>query len=252
MSATTTLESYGPEGSDIMSKTYDVVVIAPHPDDAEMGMGGTMIKLVQAGYSVLSICLTQGEMGTYGNIEVRKKEFEDASAVIGCDCLMLDFPDTGIENDRESRIRIARLIREYCPKLIFAPYYSNERALPRGLVHVDHYTTGALVRDAVKFARLKKTVPDMEPHNIAKLYFFMVPEDRHPNLVVDVSDVIEQIEQAVLCYNTQMAISFREHGIKDVVDFMRKQAGMKIGVSFAEQFLTDQYLVMTPDQFFSV
>ena len=139
-----------------------------------------------------------------------------------------------------------------CPKLIFAPYYSNERALPRGLVHVDHYTTGALVRDAVKFARLKKTVPDMEPHNIAKLYFFMVPEDRHPNLVVDVSDVIEQIEQAVLCYNTQMAISFREHGIKDVVDFMRKQAGMKIGVSFAEQFLTDQYLVMTPDQFFSV
>ncbi|NBW40825.1 hypothetical protein EBR25_07460 [bacterium] len=235
-----------------MSKTYDVVVIAPHPDDAEMGMGGTMIKLVQAGYSVLSICLTQGEMGTYGNIEVRKKEFEDASAVIGCDCLMLDFPDTGIENDRESRIRIARLIREYCPKLIFAPYYSNERALPRGLVHVDHYTTGALVRDAVKFARLKKTVPDMEPHNIAKLYFFMVPEDRHPNLVVDVSDVIEQIEQAVLCYNTQMAISFREHGIKDVVDFMRKQAGMKIGVSFAEQFLTDQYLVMTPDQFFSV
>jgi len=235
-----------------MSKTYDVLVIAPHPDDAEMGMGGMMIKLIQSGYSVLSICLTQGEMGTYGDIEIRRKEFENASGVIGCDCLMLDFPDTGIENDRASRIRIARLIREHQPKLIFAPYYSNERGLPRGLVHVDHYTTGALVRDAVKFARLTKTVPDMEPHNIEKLYFFMVPEEKQPNLIVDVSDVIEQIEEAVLCYNTQMAISFREHGIKDVVDFMRKQAGMKIGVAFAEQFLTDQPLVMSPNQFFAV
>ncbi|MGA1191376.1 MAG: hypothetical protein ACO3XO_03740 [Bdellovibrionota bacterium] len=64
--------------------------------------------------------------------------------------------------------------------------------------------------------------------------------------------MIEQIEEAVLCYNTQMAISFREHGIKDVVDFMRKQAGMKIGVAFAEQFLTDQPLVMSPNQFFAV
>ncbi|MCB0331634.1 MAG: PIG-L family deacetylase, partial [Bdellovibrionales bacterium] len=147
-----------------MSMNYDAMIIAPHPDDAEFGMGGTMIKLTQAGKKVISVCLTQGEMGTYGIPETRREEFEHASKVSGCDCVMLDFPDTGIENDRESRVRVARLLREYRPQVVFAPYYKNDLGLPGGLVHVDHYTTGALVRDAVKFSRLKNVIADMEPH----------------------------------------------------------------------------------------
>ena len=79
--------------------------------------------------------------------------------------------------------------------------------------------------------------------------------DRKKDLSVNISDdrsVRTGVGELVLCHNEQMMISFREHGIKDVVDFMRKQAGMKIGVAFAEQFLTDQPLVINPSQFFAV
>ena len=235
-----------------MAKEYDVMVIAPHPDDAEMGMGGTMIKLCNSGYSVLSVCLTQGEMGTYGNVDIRRKEFETACRIVGCDSLMLDFPDTGITNDRESRVRLARLMREHKPKIVFAPYYENSKALPRGLVHVDHYTTGELVRDSVKFSRLKKIVPDLDAHEVHKLYFFMVPMHREANLFVDVTDVIEKVQESVKAYSTQMQIQFQDMYIDEAVNKMRIAAGLNIGRPYAERFVTDQPLLLKGSEFFDL
>ena len=232
-----------------MSASYDVAVFGPHPDDAEMGMAGTMIKFVEAGFSLVSVCLTRGEMGTHGDVESRRKEFESASGIIGCDCRMLDFPDTGVENNRESRVAIARILRELKPKIIFAPYHANPLAESRGLAHVDHYETGALIRDAVKFARLKKTVPELPPHEVQKLFFYMVPRTIWVNLIVDVSDVIEKVTESIRAYATQMKINFKGEAIDEYVLRRRSAIGTSIGAKYAEAFVTDQPLLMTPQQF---
>ena len=102
-----------------MTKQYDAILFGAHPDDIEMGMGGTAIKLAKAGYSVMSISLTQSEMSTYGDLETRKQEYKAASAAMGCDCLMLDFPDSGVENTRDAKVRIASILRENATKDCF-------------------------------------------------------------------------------------------------------------------------------------
>ena len=236
----------------LKNKNCDVLVVNAHPDDAEMWMAGTMIKLVEAGYSMVNLALTQSEMSTFGDIESRRKEFEAASHAIGCRPMMMDFPDTGIENNRESRIKLARVIRELRPKIVFAPYHTNPLGESRGIANVDHYEAGALARDAIKFARLQKTVPELEKHSVEKLYFFLLPRNIWPNIVVDVSDEMERVKQVISCYRSQMEIGFSGKGIEKILELRRANQGMQIGVDFAETFVTDQSLSFSAKHFFEV
>ncbi len=235
-----------------MNKHFDILVFGSHPDDAEMAMGGTMIKLIRAGYSLKLISITRGEMGTYGDVEVRAKEFFAACKVVGCEGEFLDFPDSRVENTPDGRLRLAKIIRAHTPKIIFAPYHTNPLGELAGLANVDHYTTGALVRDAVKMARLEKTVPDFAKHQIQKLYFYMVPRDVYAQLYVDVSDVIEETTKAIATYATQMSIKPHGLDVQHTLRTKRAAAGIDIGVAFAERFTTDLPLVMTPQHFFTL
>ncbi|MCB0319172.1 MAG: PIG-L family deacetylase [Bdellovibrionales bacterium] len=235
-----------------MTKKYDTLLFGAHPDDIEMGMGGTAIKLVKAGYSVMSISLTQSENSTYGDLDTRKQEYQAASDVIGCDCMMLDFPDSGVENTREAKVKIATVIRQMSPKIIFAPYHTNPYAEPAGIANVDHYQTGAIVRDAVKFARLKKTVPNHEPHAVKKLYFYLLPRNIWPNIIVDVSEEAEQLISAIKCYKTQMDISLNGKSIIDILMTTRAAEGVNNGFNYAERFASDQLLELEADDFFKL
>ncbi|MCB9030113.1 MAG: PIG-L family deacetylase [Deltaproteobacteria bacterium] len=231
---------------------YDVLVFGAHPDDSEMAMGGTLIKLVKAGFSVMNISLTQGEMSTHGTVESRKLEFANAAKVMGCSSLMLDLPDSALENDRASRLKATELIREYKPKLVFAPYHTNNLAEPRGVANVDHYVAGSIVRDAVKYARLKKILPDSEPHSVKKMFFYMVPRNITPSLIVDVTDVEAELRAAIRAYESQMSISFKGKAVDDFLMKMRSATGINIGVEFAEAFVTDQFLEFEPKHFFEL
>ncbi|MBX7138288.1 MAG: PIG-L family deacetylase [Oligoflexia bacterium] len=231
---------------------FDVLVFGAHPDDAEMGMGGTVIKLVLSGKSLLYISLTHGEMGTHGSPTLRKKEFDEACRIMGCQGALLDFQDTGVENTREARIRLARIIRQTTPQLIFCPYYNNPVGELGGLNHTDHYATGALVRDAVKLARLQKTIPDLPKHTITKLYFYMVPKQINAPLYVDVSDVIDKTMQAIEAYGSQLAIAPQGLPIKQVLLTRRAAAGLDIGAAYAERFVTDLPLNLSARQLFEI
>lgn len=232
-----------------MSEHFDVLVFGAHPDDGEMIMGGTMIKLVKAGYSLKYICLTQGEMGTFGDAATREAEFKQSCKIIGCSGELLDFPDTRVENTPHGRIKLARIIRAAKPKIVFAPYHSNSLAELSGVANVDHYASGALVRDACKMARLEKTVPDLAKHQIQKLYFYMLPRDVYGGLYVDVSDVIDTTLQAITAYASQMNIKPQGKDIKEVLLTRRKAAGLDIGVEYAERFCTDLPLRMQAKHF---
>ncbi|MEZ4649223.1 MAG: PIG-L family deacetylase [Candidatus Eisenbacteria bacterium] len=155
--------------------SFDVVAFGPHPDDVEMGIAGTLIKMVRAGRRILNVCMTRGEKGTYGTVEVRRKEFERANAIMGTQPLMLDFPDTAMVNDYEGKLRVARIVRETRPQVVFAPYHTNPFGHFDGSANVDHFATGELVRDGLKLARFRSLLPDIEPYGVPYLYYYMVP-----------------------------------------------------------------------------
>ena len=230
--------------------SFDVVIIGPHPDDVEMSMAGTVIKLVRAGKRVLNVSVTQGERGTYGTVETRREEFAAANRVMGSEGLLLDFPDTAVTNDYEGKLKIARLIRTYRPSVVFTPYHTNPFGHFDGSANVDHYTTGAMVRDGLKLARFKNLLPDLPRHEVAYLYYFMVPKDRMPTIVVDVSDVMDEVHRAIEAYTTQMSIQRRENKIMQTLDALRAYHGIRIGTQFGEPFLSDEALSYGPLEFF--
>ncbi len=231
---------------------YDAMVFGAHPDDAEMAMGGTMIRLTDAGYKLLSVSLTRGQMSTRGTVDERMKEFEAASRVVGCDGLALDFMDTEVVNTPDGRKKIAALIRTHRPRIVFAPYHTNSFGELWGIANVDHYAAGGLVRDGAKMARLDKVVPDLPPHQIDQLYFYMLPRNVHPNLLVDVSNVIDRTFEAIRCYKSQMGLVISGNRIEAILRTMRAHPAIAIGAEYAEAFTTELPLKMDADLFFKV
>lgn len=231
---------------------YDVLVFSPHPDDAEMTIAGTMIRLVRSGRRVLSVALTRGEKGTFGDPETRTREFDAANRVMGTDGRILDFADTRIVNDPEGRLRIARVVREHRPQIVFAPYHTNRFDHHDGTANVDHPATGQLVRDGLKLARFRNVMPEIPHHDVQRLFYYMVPKDLLPTLVVDVSDVVEEIHAAIRAYESQMKIWRVENSILELLDTIRRYHGIRIGARYGEAFLSDESLAFDPDQFFLV
>lgn len=232
--------------------SFDVMVFSAHPDDAEFIMGGTLIRMAQAGLKIIHICLTPSQMSTHGDMELRKGEFEAAAKHFNAATVMLDFMDTEIENDGTSRTRLARLIREHQPKIVFAPYHTNPLAENGGAAHRDHYTSGALVRDSIKLARLQKTVPDVAKHTVWRSYYYMLPRNVLPNVIVDVTPVIGELEKLIQEYHSQMAINVRGIEVFDSLMTQKRAAGLIIGAKFAENFHTDTPLKLEPENFLNL
>src|SRR5574340_566685 len=127
----------------------DVLSIAAHRDDSEITCGGTLIKMVEAGYRVGIVDLTAGETGTRGNAALREKESIKASKVMGIvHRENLYLPDAGVEDVREYKLKIAQKVRELRPRTVILPYWDGR--------HPDHYTTGRIGYEACFLAGLAK------------------------------------------------------------------------------------------------
>ena len=229
---------------------HEVAVFGAHPDDAEMGMGGTIAKFTRAGRRVVIVSLTRGESGTYGTAEEREREAARAASVLGCDHRLLDFPDTRVTPDLEGRERIMKLLRELRPELVFAPFPSNRFGHHDGAAHVDHLATGVIVRDAVKLARVRGVAPELQAHDVRRLFYYMVPRDHYPTLVVDVSEEFDVLVQAIRAYASQMAIARQGSPILDVLAAVRRYHGIVAGCTYAEAFLADEALRADAETFF--
>ena len=231
---------------------YDVVVFSPHPDDAEMVIAGTIIRLVRSGRRVLSVALTGGQKGTFGDAETRAHEFAAANAVMGSDGKILGFPDTEVVNTPEGRLEIARIVREHRPAIVFAPYHTNRFGHHDGSANSDHWATGQLVRDGLKLARFKRVMPEVPAHDVQRLFYYMVPKDMLPTIVVDVTDVIDDVRRAIRAYESQMKIWRVESSILELLETLRKYQGIRIGRPYGEALLSDEALSFEPDHFFTV
>jgi bacillithiol biosynthesis deacetylase BshB1 len=231
---------------------FDIVAFGAHPDDVEMTMAGTVALFVRAGRSVLIVSGTRGEASTHGDPETREREAREAARILGASAEFLDFPDTRVENTNEARLAIARVVRQHRPSLVFAPYHTNTGTHHDGRANRDHMEMGMIVRDGLKLARFRTLLPEMAPHTVRRLLYFMVPASRLPSLVVDVSPVEATLRSAIEAYASQMLIQRRDNTIGDVLESYRRGMGTLIGRSLGEGFLTDEPLQAGPEELFTL
>src|SRR5215204_7503060 len=175
-----------------------ILAIAAHRDDVELTCGGTLIKAAKLGQRTAILDLTQGEMGTRGSAELRRKEADHAAEIIGCSFREnLELPDAAIENTPRTRTALARAIRRYRPRVVIAPPLEGR--------HPDHRVAAQLIRDACFLAGLAKLAPDVPKHRPFKILHALAYRQDfiRPTFVVDISEEFEQKMAAVHCYESQ-------------------------------------------------
>jgi N-acetylglucosamine malate deacetylase 1 len=218
----------------------DVLAIAAHPDDIELTCGGALLRALEFGHQTGIIDLTAGETGTRGSPALRAAEAAKAAAVLGVRAREnLGLPDAGIVNTPETRMALARLIRQFKPRVVIAPAVQGR--------HPDHRTAAELVRDACFVAGLAKIAPEVPKHRPFKvLHCLSFREDwQKPSFVVDISSVFERKLQAVFCYASQFegvsqAGEVYPNG-EPLVEILRHQAahyGSLIRCRYGEPFFT--------------
>ncbi|MCP4622334.1 MAG: PIG-L family deacetylase [bacterium] len=193
-----------------MIETADVIVVSPHPDDAEFGVAGTVARWVKKGKRVIYVVCTNGDKGTSDiNMEpeklaeIRKKEQQAAADILGVsEVIFLGLPDQGLEETPEFRKILVRLIRQYRPDTIVTadPYRHY-------IWHRDHRITGQVTLDAVfPYARDHLAYPDLleeglMPHKVREVWFWAAEEINYRS---DITDTFELKLQALRCHNSQM------------------------------------------------
>ena len=216
----------------------DILVFGAHPDDAEFGMGASMVKFVRGGASLAVCVLTRGEAGTFGSPQQREAEMRAASETLGAELEILSFRDCQVQDTYEARLQVASVVRKYRPKVVFAPYHTNTGSHTDGSAHPDHMATGQIVRSALRYARfagLKEL--GHEPWNTSHLFYYMVPASRKATLMNDVSPFMDEWEGIARRHESQVKI--RDGKIMQILKALRAGYGVTMGVAYAEAFLAD-------------
>jgi bacillithiol biosynthesis deacetylase BshB1 len=217
----------------------DVLAIAAHRDDIELTCGGTVVKMVEAGYKVGALDLSAGESGTRGNAALRAKEAEKAAKVMGLSHREnLGLPDAAIENLREYKLKIAHKIRELRPHAVILPYWEGR--------HPDHYTTGQIGYEACFLAGLDKLPLEGAPFRPFKIiYASMYVPAIVPTFVVDVTGQFEKKLRSVLCYSSQFSsdkdvqnLFPSRKDLRERVGSLARHFGLMIGARYGEPFVT--------------
>lgn len=213
----------------------DVLCFGPHPDDSEIGAGGVLLKLAQRGYKCGVIDMTAGEMGSGGDVAIRREESLAAARVLQLtarECMGL--PDCGVEDDFTSRCAVATMIRKYRPDVVLGPYYD----LPpgRGLGHNDHIKGGLLVAHGANFAHLRKLPAVGEPWYPRAVYFYFLPPELNPTFVVDITEQFDDYMRSIMCHVSQFGQPSQNPGIRHFFESNAMRWGRWAGGRYAQAF----------------
>ena len=217
----------------------DVLAIAAHRDDIELTCGGTVIKMVEAGYKVGALDLSAGESGSRGSAALRAREADKATKVMGlAHRENLGLPDAAIENVREYKLKIAQKIRDLRPHTVILPYWAGR--------HPDHYTSGQIGYEACFLAGLNKLPLEGDPCRPFKIIYASVYVPAVvPNFVVDVTGQFEKKLQSILCYSSQFSsekdvqnLFPSRKDLRERVGSLARHFGLMIGVRYGEPFVT--------------
>ena len=224
----------------------DLLAIGPHPDDVEIGIGGTVARHTALGYRVGLCDLTAGEMGSNGTVDERLAEAEAARVVLGAAWRVnLRLPDRALgAHDDHTRV-IAGLVRQSRPRAVAVPYWSDR--------HPDHVAASRLVSDAVFNAGLRRYAAAGDAWKPEWICYYFINDSAAPSFVIDVSDQYETKRRALACHVTQFKPADRQavqtrltsSTFQQLIESRDAQFGAQAGVAFAEGVVVRQPVVRT-------
>ena len=223
----------------------DILVLAAHPDDAELACSGTILSHIAQGYKVGIVDLTRGELGTRGSAEIRDQEAASSAKVMGLSAREnLAFEDGFFQNDRHHQMEVVKVIRKYQPDVVLCNAQSDR--------HPDHGKGGELAKTACFLSGLPKIITTLEgetqtawrPKN---LYQYIQSNYIQPDFVVDCSDFWDKKLEAMLSFSSQFHTGettsdegpqtfISTPGFVDFINARGREFGQHIGVKYAEGF----------------
>ena len=215
----------------------DILAFGSHPDDAELGCGGTLYKLKQLKYRTAIVDLTEGELGSRGTVEQRYKEAAEAARILNLDYRTnVKLPDGEISASVENRHRIIEIIRRTRPKLILAPYHEDR--------HPDHAHASQLISEAWFYAGVKKVLPEFPPHRPYRILYYMAKYEFKPSFIIDISDTYATKFKALAAYQSQFynpewpeqQTFISSQWFLDSLEFRARHYGWMAGVKYGEPF----------------
>lgn len=215
-----------------------VVCVGAHPDDVEIGMGGTIALLVDAGHRVVIVDLTDGEPTPFGSRERRLSEATEAARILGAERVTLDLRNRHLADTEEARVTLAAVLREVRPQVVFGPYPVD--------AHPDHVAAAHIVRSARFFAKLSKTSIPGEPFHPARVVHYLAMHERRviePTLIVDVTATFARKLDALRAYRTQFADNPANVTLLDEVEAVGRFWGVLGRTGAGEPFVTTEPLV---------
>jgi bacillithiol biosynthesis deacetylase BshB1 len=222
----------------------ELLAFGPHPDDIEIGIGGTIARHAAAGISVGLCDLTAGEMGSNGTVEERLAEAESARRVLGARWREnLRLPDRALGREPAHARGIAELVRRVRPRVVAVPYWSDR--------HPDHEAASHLLTDGVFNAGLRRYQAAGDAWKPAWTCFYFINDSVAPSFVVDVSDYYELKRRALACHASQFRPSdagavptrLTSSRFQQLIESRDAQFGALAGVAFAEGFVVKQPIV---------
>ncbi len=227
----------------------DILAIGVHPDDVELGCSGTLINEIKIGKKVGIVDLTQGELGTRGNIETRYNEAATAAMIIGVQVREnLKMRDGFFENDEENKLKLIAAIRKYQPDIVIGNVLHDR--------HPDHGRAGKMIADCCFLSGLAKIETKDENEKTQQKwrpsYVLHYIQDwyHEPDILIDISDVFEQRMKSIEAYSTQFHTSDgADDGPQTYIstpDYLgsviarARMLGKRIGVKYAEGFISEK------------
>ena len=228
----------------------DILAIGAHPDDVELGCGGTLAKLISEGKTVAVIDLTQGELGTRGTNVTRAEEAAESTRIMGyVSRENLKMKDGFLVNSEDYQMQIVKMIRKYQPEMVFANAIDDR--------HPDHAKASKLVSDACFLSGLVKieTTLNNESQKAWRpkhIFNYIQWKNITPAFVIDVSDFMDKKIEACLAYKTQFydpnsTEPMTPIASKDFLESLTYRAqdlGRLSGVNFAEGFTTEKLIAL--------
>ncbi|WP_285056991.1 bacillithiol biosynthesis deacetylase BshB1 [Pedobacter ginsengisoli] len=226
----------------------DILVLAVHPDDAELGCSGTILKHIAEGKKVGIVDFTRGELGTRGSAEIRDREAADSAKILGLDAREnLKFRDGFFSNDEAHQLEVIRMIRKYQPEIVLANALHDR--------HPDHGRAGDLANDACFLSGLSKIHTQLDGNEQEAWrpgLMLQYIQDRYirPDIIIDITPYIETKIAAIKAYKTQF-FNPDEDGPETYIsspDFFEsvigraREFGKSIGTTYAEGFTSRKLL----------
>lgn len=225
----------------------NILVVGPHPDDQELGMGGTISLLASQGHDVLLLDVTNGEPTPLGDPQTRASEAARAAEILSPEDpnlprvrrVLLDLPNRFVEHTVEARHKVAGVMRAHQAQVVFCPYPED--------AHPDHRAVTRIVEDARFDAKLSKLPmpgdggkPPLYPPWLFYYYATHLRWVADPSFVVDVSGHLERKMESIRAYRTQFVLPEKNRAALEWIEAAGRYFGSRIGVRAGEPFFTKE------------